>query len=479
MLPGTEAKYRELADGEIETPAGYLPHGATVFYRGPAGVDGAIMLNWINSYMEETADLWRSVKTLVVRDGYASPLSLHLLTRLVENNVLIHVLPSHSSHNTQLLDVAVFGPMKGANKSRVSSYVNNPANARAKFTIFTACELIASAYSAALTQANIKIGLQRTGIFPVKFAFFNDDSVAISSPYAAEGDPDVSDPWEDVHRRLFLRGKSLANSVNVNKTGTTSTTSGCHVTSEAVMAVVWALVAKRAEDAKNKSDAEAAAAHRKTAKVAATAAAAAKKTDRAVATSEAAKNRAAEQTKRKAAQVATVDRREAVEVAKMRAVAGARAAARQAARPVHVRVATAKRRTLQRRQPEDVVRFSSLCFRDRFWLLLTSFSRPHSRLPQHCCQRHVVRCCTKELGVGSAEVWGDLVNAARKQKNRRRATGRELRVGDKPERHDCCSLKLSFQRIGVTETYSRRPRAQYRPPKQHDAEEKSSCLPRA
>ena len=45
----------------------------------------------------------------------------------------------------------------------------------------------------------------------------------------------------------FLRGESLANSVNVNKTGNTSTASGCHVTSKAVMAVVWARVAKRAD----------------------------------------------------------------------------------------------------------------------------------------------------------------------------------------------------------------------------------------
>jgi len=237
---------------------------------------------------------------------------------------------------------------------------------------------------------------------------------------------------------FFLRGESLANSVTGTKTGPVSTSSGCHATSDAVMAVVRARAAKRAADAKNKSHAAAAAAQRKTAKVSATAAAAAKQTDRAAATAEAAAKPAAGQTQRKAAQVAAVPKREAVEEAELRAVAGTRAKARQAARPIHVRAAISKRRTLQLRQPADVMCFSFLCFRGGFLLLRNFFSRPPSRLPQRCCQRRVVLCCAKELGVGSAKVWGDRVNAARKQTNRRRATGRDLRVGDKPERHDGC-----------------------------------------
>jgi len=206
VLPGTEAKYRELADGEVETPADDLPQGAKVFDSDPAGVDSAIMLSWVSSYLEEKADLPRSGQTLFVYDGYASPLWLHVLTRLVENNVLVHALPSHCSHDTKPLYVAIFGPMNGATKIRVSSCGKNSANAGAKFTIFTACELVASAYTAALTPANIKSGFQRTGMFPVSFSVFNDVRFSISSPYATEGVAEVSDPWEDVHCPFFLAG---------------------------------------------------------------------------------------------------------------------------------------------------------------------------------------------------------------------------------------------------------------------------------
>lgn len=44
MLPGTEAKYSELEEGETETPSYFLPSGAKVFYRTPACVNAKIML---------------------------------------------------------------------------------------------------------------------------------------------------------------------------------------------------------------------------------------------------------------------------------------------------------------------------------------------------------------------------------------------------------------------------------------------------
>jgi len=128
---------------------------------------------------------------------------------------------------------------------------------------------------------------------------FSDNTVAISVPYAAEGDVNATDPWHDVHRRFFLPEDSLSKSVTATRTGTVSTSSGCHVKSDAVIAVVRARAARRADEAKNKSSAEAAAAQRKIEKAAAAVAAAAKKADRAAAAAVAAAKRAAEQAQRK------------------------------------------------------------------------------------------------------------------------------------------------------------------------------------
>jgi len=328
ILPGKESKYRVLEGGSIQTPEDYLPAGAKVHYRDPAGVDGPIVLSWVDSYLEETADLRKTGKTMVVFDGHASHLSLRVLLRLAQNNVIVHALPAHTSHFTQPLDVSVFGPMKGSSKGLVSAYVNNPANVGSKFTVYTACELVTAAYNSAMTPSNIKLGFARTGVWPVNPAVFTDSTFSVSAPYTLTTDADAVDPWLDVHTRFFLRGESLANSVTVTKTGTVCTAAGAHVTSAAVLDVLRQRAAKRGEDAERKRIAAAAAAQ--------------KKTERAAATEANAARRAAAATRRTAAA-------SAAEEASLRAVAGARASIRRHARPLRERRAIAKQRAVERR----------------------------------------------------------------------------------------------------------------------------------
>jgi len=134
-----------LEGGSIQTPEHSLPAGSKAHYRDPAGVGGPIMLSWVDSYLEETVDLQKTGKTMVVFDGHASHLSLRVLLRLAQNSVIAHALPAHTPHFTQPLDVSVFGPMKGSRKELVSAYVNNPANVGSKFMVYTACELVTAA----------------------------------------------------------------------------------------------------------------------------------------------------------------------------------------------------------------------------------------------------------------------------------------------------------------------------------------------
>lgn len=121
------------------------------------------MLAWVDSYLAETKELRRTGKALVIFDGYSSHLSLRVLLRLVEKNVIVYALPAHTSHLTQPLDVTVFGPMKEAVKSRVSAYVNSLANVLSKFIIYTVCELITEAYVLAATPQTSKPALSAPG----------------------------------------------------------------------------------------------------------------------------------------------------------------------------------------------------------------------------------------------------------------------------------------------------------------------------
>mgnify|MGYP000474277128 CR=1 FL=1 len=196
---------------------------------------------------------------MVVFDGHTSHLSLRVLLRLAQSNVIVHGLPAHTPHFTQPLDVSVFGPMNGSSKGLVSAYVNNPANAGSKFTVYTACKLVAAAYNSAITPSKIKFGFARTDVWPVNMAVFTDTTWSVSAIYTLTTDTDAVDPWLDVHARFLWRGESQANSVTVTKTGTVFTAAGAHVTSAAVLHVLRQPEANRGEDAERKRIAAAAA----------------------------------------------------------------------------------------------------------------------------------------------------------------------------------------------------------------------------
>lgn len=149
--------------------------------------------------------------------------------------MVVDALPSHSSHLTQPLNVTVLGPMTEKAKQRVSTYVNNPANAKSKFTVYTACEFLSVAYNQAMTPENIEAGFEKTGIHPLIPGVFTDKKLGVSAVYAERH---TSEPWTGVHKRFFNDGAYVANSARVIKTGTLGTTAGAHVTNAAVSAVL-------------------------------------------------------------------------------------------------------------------------------------------------------------------------------------------------------------------------------------------------
>jgi len=79
---------------------------------------------WSN--MQVSCVPWRSdSKTLVLLDGHRSHVALVLAEWAKQNNIILFVLPAHTSHLLQPLDVACYGP------SNVST-MHSPTNSCAK-----------------------------------------------------------------------------------------------------------------------------------------------------------------------------------------------------------------------------------------------------------------------------------------------------------------------------------------------------------
>ena len=65
--------------------------------------------------------------TLVLYDGHRSLVSLTLTNWARRNNIILFVLPPHTSHLTQPLDVGIFGPFKSMYNKKCQDYMkHNP-----------------------------------------------------------------------------------------------------------------------------------------------------------------------------------------------------------------------------------------------------------------------------------------------------------------------------------------------------------------
>src|SRR5436190_15814504 len=51
-------------------------------------------------------------KCLLLCDGHDSHISAKFILDCIENNIILFLLPPHSSHLLQPLDVGIFGPLK-------------------------------------------------------------------------------------------------------------------------------------------------------------------------------------------------------------------------------------------------------------------------------------------------------------------------------------------------------------------------------
>ena len=119
--------------------------------------------------------------TLILYDGHKSHISLTLSDWAKKHNVTLFVLPPHSSHLTQPLDVAVFGPFKAIYNSECQAYMKKFPGAN--ITSYQIAELTNKPYLKALSAENLISAFRRTGIHPFNNKAIPDSEVGTSLIY--------------------------------------------------------------------------------------------------------------------------------------------------------------------------------------------------------------------------------------------------------------------------------------------------------
>ena len=107
---------------------------------------------------------------LVLFDGHKSHINLTLAEWGRKNNVVFFVLPPHTSHITQPLDVGCFGPLKSAHNRECQSFLRQHPGQQ--ITLYDIGGISSRAYNKAITADNLTAFFRKTGIYP-----FNKDSI--------------------------------------------------------------------------------------------------------------------------------------------------------------------------------------------------------------------------------------------------------------------------------------------------------------
>nr|XP_022297142.1 uncharacterized protein LOC111106665 [Crassostrea virginica] len=125
-------------------------------------IDGELFGMWFEKIFLPNISPQRPV--LLIVDGHASHITIHLLEAAKANDVEIFCLPPHTTHWTQPLDRGVFGPLKKAYYKHCESFLKqNPSRQISRYDF---CGIFSNAYNEKMNMVNIFGGFRATGIFP-------------------------------------------------------------------------------------------------------------------------------------------------------------------------------------------------------------------------------------------------------------------------------------------------------------------------
>ena len=144
----------------------------------------AIFTHYITSFFAShvgITDNKDQATTLILYDGHKSHVNLTLTNWAKRHNTVLFVLPPHTSHLTQPLDVAVFGPFKSMYNKECQMFLQK--NPGINITKNDVAKLTSRPYMRAMSPENLVSAFRRTGIYPFNNTAILDSEVAPATIY--------------------------------------------------------------------------------------------------------------------------------------------------------------------------------------------------------------------------------------------------------------------------------------------------------
>ena len=136
------------------------------FDISPSGWSNSIIFqNYLKNHFLKYCQRQPEKPILLLYDGSTTHINVELVEWAMTENIVLFVLPPHSSHHLQPLDVGCFKPLKSAYDSLAHQFLKRHPGQNINRYSMTA--LICQAYTTALTPKNIQISFNKTGIWPL------------------------------------------------------------------------------------------------------------------------------------------------------------------------------------------------------------------------------------------------------------------------------------------------------------------------
>ncbi|XP_071095494.1 uncharacterized protein [Haliotis cracherodii] len=162
----------------------YLLDGSTVGTCGTVSETGwsntDIFQRWLTGHFVKYAKVGGDKKTLLLYDGHRSHITPHLIDYAVDQGIILFVLPPHTSHVLQPMDVGCFGPFTQIFSSECRKWQRSNSGTVNRYSV---CSLACKAYEISLSASNLHSAFRKCGIYPFDPTAI-DKSFLKPSPFA-------------------------------------------------------------------------------------------------------------------------------------------------------------------------------------------------------------------------------------------------------------------------------------------------------
>ena len=111
---------------------------------------------------------------LILLDGHKSHVSVDLIEWAKSKEIILFILPAHTSHILQPLDVACYGPLQKIYNNLCHKFTRTISGCVSRYDV---CSIASKAYCKAFSPENLLSAFKRTGVYPLNKSVIKKESV--------------------------------------------------------------------------------------------------------------------------------------------------------------------------------------------------------------------------------------------------------------------------------------------------------------